>query len=204
MSLWKKVAAVAAVASVVVVGTAGGVYAAWFQQTPSASGSQSTARLTSTFLNTGTNTWTTAIPVLNPGDYLYRYLAIANPGAVTPAGTVPQSFTLTVAGSNNWANPSGDTALQITVSTCSVAWVTGASPTCQGGSGTAVVTKRSVVAIAPATAFTVGTLNLGQTAYLMVRLEFPTTATSASWGHAGTITLTVPGAQLAAADRSAG
>jgi hypothetical protein len=92
LSLWKKVATVGLVASVVVVGTAGGVYAAWSQQTPRASGSQSTARLTSTFLNTGTNTWTTAIPVLNPGEYLYRYLAIANPGSVTPAGTGSAEF----------------------------------------------------------------------------------------------------------------
>ena len=116
----------------------GGVLAAWSQTSSLISGSYTTGIVTTSFTDTGTNAWTTSVPNLIPGDYVYRYLRIDN------TGTVKQDFALTVAGVTNgtdnaWAS---DPSLRITVTRCAVAW-TQATNSC-GNSPATVITTRPV------------------------------------------------------------
>ena len=117
VSVTKKVAFTAAAVGVAAAAS-GGVLAAWSQTSSLISGSYTTGIVTTSFTDTGTNAWTTSVPNLIPGDYVYRYLRIDN------TGTDKQDFALTVAGVTNgtdnaWAS---DPSLRITVTRCAVAW----------------------------------------------------------------------------------
>ena len=137
VSVTKKVAFTAAAVGVAAAAS-GGVLAAWSQTSSLISGSYTTGIVTNSFTDTATNAWTTSVPNLIPGDYVYRYLRIDN------TGTVKQDFALTVAGVTNgtdnaWAS---DPSLRITVTRCAVAW-TEATNSC-GNSPATVITTRPV------------------------------------------------------------
>ena len=193
VSVTKKVALTAAAVSVAAAAS-GGVLAAWSQTSSLISGSYTTGRVTTSFTDTGTNAWTTSVPNLIPGDYVYRYLRIDN------TGTVKQDFALTVAGVTNgtdnaWAS---DPSLRITVTRCAVAW-TQATNSC-GNSPATVITTRPVSTASGSFPVQTDVAPSGAM-YLQVKLELDANAPNSVQGRSGKVQLTETGTQQAGTQR---
>ncbi len=193
VSVTKKVALTAAAVGVAAAAS-GGVLAAWSQTSSLISGSYTTGRVTTSFTDTGTNAWTTSVPNLIPGDYVYRYLRIDN------TGTVKQDFALTVAGVTNgtdnaWAS---DPSLRITVTRCAVAW-TQATNSC-GNSPATVITTRPVSTASGSFPVQTDVAPSGAM-YLQVKLELDANAPNSVQGRSGKVQLTETGTQQAGTQR---
>lgn len=193
VSVTKKVALTAAAVGVAAAAS-GGVLAAWSQTSSLISGSYTTGIVTNSFTDTGTNAWTTSVPNLIPGDYVYRYLRIDN------TGTVKQDFALTVAGVTNgtdnaWAS---DPSLRITVTRCAVAW-TQATNSC-GNSPATVITTRPVSTASGSFPVQTDVAPSGAM-YLQVKLELDANAPNSVQGRSGKVQLTETGTQQAGTQR---
>lgn len=193
VSVTKKVALTAAAVGVAAAAS-GGVLAAWSQTSSLISGSYTTGIVTTSFTDTGTNAWTTSVPNLIPGDYVYRYLRIDN------TGTVKQDFALTVAGVTNgtdnaWAS---DPSLRITVTRCAVAW-TEATNSC-GNSPATVITTRPVSTASGSFPVQTDVAPSGAM-YLQVKLELDANAPNSVQGRSGKVQLTETGTQQAGTQR---
>lgn len=193
VSVTKKVAFTAAAVGVAAAAS-GGVLAAWSQTSSLISGSYTTGIVTTSFTDTGTNAWTTSVPNLIPGDYVYRYLRIDN------TGTVKQDFALTVAGVTNgtdnaWAS---DPSLRITVTRCAVAW-TQATNSC-GNSPATVITTRPVSTASGSFPVQTDVAPSGAM-YLQVKLELDANAPNSVQGRSGKVQLTETGTQQAGTQR---
>jgi Camelysin metallo-endopeptidase len=193
VSVTKKVALTAAAVGVAAAAS-GGVLAAWSQTSSLISGSYTTGIVTTSFTDTGTNAWTTSVPNLIPGDYVYRYLRIDN------TGTVKQDFALTVAGVTNgtdnaWAS---DPSLRITVTRCAVAW-TQATNSC-GNSPATVITTRPVSTASGSFPVQTDVAPSGAM-YLQVKLELDANAPNSVQGRSGKVQLTETGTQQAGTQR---
>lgn len=193
VSVTKKVALTAAAVGVAAAAS-GGVLAAWSQTSSLISGSYTTGIVTNSFTDTGTNAWTTSVPNLIPGDYVYRYLRIDN------TGTVKQDFALTVAGVTNgtdnaWAS---DPSLRITVTRCAVAW-TEATNSC-GNSPATVITTRPVSTASGSFPVQTDVAPSGAM-YLQVKLELDANAPNSVQGRSGKVQLTETGTQQAGTQR---
>ncbi|MGZ6839707.1 MAG: hypothetical protein ACXVHC_04510 [Frankiaceae bacterium] len=193
VSVTKKVAFTAAAVGVAAAAS-GGVLAAWSQTSSLISGSYTTGIVTTSFTDTGTNAWTTSVPNLIPGDYVYRYLRIDN------TGTVKQDFALTVAGVTNgtdnaWAS---DPSLRITVTRCAVAW-TEATNSC-GNSPATVITTRPVSTASGSFPVQTDVAPSGAM-YLQVKLELDGNAPNSVQGRSGKVQLTETGTQQAGTQR---
>lgn len=193
VSVTKKVAFTAAAVGVAAAAS-GGVLAAWSQTSSLISGSYTTGIVTTSFTDTGTNAWTTSVPNLIPGDYVYRYLRIDN------TGTVKQGFALTVVGVTNgtdnaWAS---DPSLRITVTRCAVAW-TQATNSC-GNSPATVITTRPVSTASGSFPVQTDVAPSGAM-YLQVKLELDANAPNSVQGRSGKVQLTETGTQQAGTQR---
>ena len=193
VSVTKKVAFTAAAVGVAAAAS-GGVLAAWSQTSSLISGSYTTGIVTTSFTDTGTNAWTTSVPNLIPGDYVYRYLRIDN------TGTVKQDFALTVAGVTNgtdnaWAS---DPSLRIMVTRCAVAW-TQATNSC-GNSPATVITTRPVSTASGSFPVQTDVAPSGAM-YLQVKLELDANAPNSVQGRSGKVQLTETGTQQAGTQR---
>ena len=193
VSVTKKVAFTAAAVGVAAAAS-GGVLAAWSQTSSLISGSYTTGIVTTSFTDTGTNAWTTSVPNLIPGDYVYRYLRIDN------TGTDKQDFALTVAGVTNgtdnaWAS---DPSLRITVTRCAVAW-TQATNSC-GNSPATVITTRPVSTASGSFPVQTDVAPSGAM-YLQVKLELDANAPNSVQGRSGKVQLTETGTQQAGTQR---
>jgi hypothetical protein len=186
----KKIAASGALVSVAAAITGGGVFAGWTSSGTQAQ-SLTTATVSSSFTDSGTNRFETAVSGIVAGDHVYRYADVAN------TGDVAQAFVLGVAGSTGDLTAAND-GLQVEIRSCSVAWVADA---CSGEEASvrdlAYITDGGV----QSSAFS---LAAGGTNRLRVKFVMPATADQPAFqGKSDTITVTETGS-VTAGDRSAG
>lgn len=184
--------------SLVVAGAAAiagsGVYASW-TSTAGQGATLTSATVTSSFANNGTNTFATPVGNMVPGDFLYRYADLHN------SGSVGQSFVLATKGVGGVDDLTGATdGLQVQLLGCSAAWVNDACGDVGGPT-----TPQSLAYITDAgTASSAFTLPAGAHLYVQAKLVLPSDASSSFAGKTDTITITETGTAAAGGDRSAG
>ncbi|HVU72593.1 MAG TPA: hypothetical protein VHE83_06505 [Mycobacteriales bacterium] len=180
-------AAVTAAASTVL---GAGIYASWTSTDQISTGTYNAATVGSSFTDTGTNAFSTAVDNMVPGDTTVHYTDLKNAGSVT------QQFTGSVTSVGDLAGPGG---LTVAIERCSVAWA--ADGTCDG-------TATSVLDATPtsdAPSITYGPIAASVSMHLKVTVALPSDAPTALAGTNGTVTINeVAGIASTGSDRSAG
>ena len=180
-----KVTASAAVVSAAAAVIGSGVYAAWNTTGGVTTGTYSAATIGSSFVSSGTPTFSAAISNMVPGDHATRYADLHN------TSSVPLTFSLDTAGTGTLTD-----AIQLAVYKCATAYVAGVCG--EAGDGT-LVTSGTATDQANLALGSVGT-----NAYLYLKMvaTLPSNADQATYaGTSGTITLTETGVAAAGTAR---
>ncbi len=165
------------VASAAVLATAGaltaGAFAAW-QSTGSQHQDIGAARITSTMTATGGGDWVdTDVANVLPGYTLTRYATLTN------TGSVPQTFTLTVDGTNTEDGLTATSAgMQVQIKACTVPWVLDA---CTGTEVPAATTPQELAYIGDGTTSDTFVLAKDAVTYLQVFFGFPSGASQSAF-----------------------
>lgn len=183
-----RIAASVAVTAATAAVAGSNVYASWTSSANDSSGTYSAATVTSTF-STGGNAFSTSVSNMLPGDFSVGYTALQNTGSVS------QAFAGVVSDNGGALADAG--GLQVTVDSCSVAWVEGA---CSGTAGTLVATTD----VATGSAINYGSLAAGTSKYLKVRIELPNDAAASFQGSSAVVSISATGSTAAGSDRSNG
>ncbi|MDQ1748093.1 MAG: hypothetical protein QOD07_2356 [Frankiaceae bacterium] len=170
-----------------------GIYASWSTSSAIASGSYNAATAGSSFSETGTNAFDTAVSNMVPGDYTVHYTDLNNDGSVA------QQFTGAVDGVGALAGSGG---LTVAIDSCSSSWNQADGSCGNSGSVTAVLPATEVSAT-PAVTF--GQISGGSSMHLKVTITLPSDAPSRLAGATGTVTVhETAGISATGSDRSAG
>jgi hypothetical protein len=171
-----------------------GVYAGWGDSHALTTGQLNAATVTSSFSDTGTNTWDTDVDKIVAGDHFFRYADLTN------TGDVSQAFAATVAGSGGLVTAGG---LQIAIKACDgdgASWDQ-TDGTCTDGTETTLLAPVDVASAG--TANPLGSLEPTAARHLQFEISLPSSASSSLYGAGGTVTVTSVGA-AASGDRTAG
>lgn len=186
------VAAVGAAASIASLGT----YATFTDSESATTGNVSTGTVDIALGATGaSNRLSVGATGLVPGDTLQRRVVLSNAGsedlaAITLSTTAPVSSIL---------DTDATDGLQMTIESCSVAWVEAGPPytyTCAGSTST-VLASRAVIG-SPLTLTGLNSVTAAGADDLRVTLELPTTADNTFQAKTSTITYTFDATQRAA------
>ncbi|MGZ4638382.1 MAG: hypothetical protein ACXV2J_04910 [Actinomycetes bacterium] len=170
-----------------------GIYASWSSSSAIASGSYNAATVGSSFTDTGTNAFDTAVSNMVPGDYTVHYTDLSNAGSVT------QAFTGTVDGSGALAGSGG---LTVAIDSCSTSWRQ-TDGTCSAGGSVTQVLADAPVDSTPAVTY--GQITAGSAMHLKVTITLPSDAPAGLEGTDGTVTVhETAGTSATGSDRSGG
>lgn len=189
----RKLATAAGITAVAASLLGSGIYASWSTSSAISSGSYNAATAGSSFSDTGTNAFATAVSNMVPGDYTVHYTDLNNDGNVS------QHFTGSVDGSGALAGSGG---LTVAIDDCSTTW-NQADGTCSDSGTVTPVLATTEVYAAPDVTF--GQIPGGSSMHLKVTVTLPSDAPISLAGAAGTVTVhETAGISATGSDRSAG
>ena len=189
----QKVIAAASITAAAASLLGSGIYASWSTSSAISSGSYNAATAGSSFSDTGTNAFDTAVSNMVPGDYTVHYTDLNNDGSVT------QQFTGSVDGTGTLAGSGG---LTVAIDDCSTSWNQTDGTCSNSGTVTPVLATTEVYA-APAVSY--GQISGGSSMHLKVTITLPSGAPSSLAGASGTVTVhETAGISATGSDRSAG
>ncbi|GGJ87065.1 hypothetical protein GCM10010123_15840 [Pilimelia anulata] len=167
--------------------TSAGVFASWSSAVDVHGGTNDTAAVGLTHVDTNGTTFSTGAANMLPGDYLYRYATLTNTGELS------ETFSAAVSGSGDLGAAGG---LQLAIDACSVAWAGNGS--CSG----------STTALAAATdahsagSISLGTLAAGAVKHLRYRVQLSAAADQLTFqGKDGAVDVTISGTTVASGNR---
>jgi hypothetical protein len=188
-----KLAAAAGITAAAASLLGSGIYSSWSTSSAISSGSYDAATAGSSFSDTGTNAFDTAVSNMVPGDYTVHYTDLGNDGSVT------QHFTGSVDGTGALAGSGG---LTVAIDDCATSW-NQADGTCSNSGTVTPVLATTEVDATPAVTY--GQISGGSSMHLKVTITLPSDAPSSLAGATGTVTVhETAGISATGSDRSAG
>jgi len=171
----KKLLASAALIGGALALTFGGAFATF---TDAATGGPQTISSGTIEIGTSGSTLGTGATNIVPGDTISRLITLNSTGATASDATITLGFT---ANTSSLLDTDTTYGLQVSASSCSVAWTAGTPPTCTGTTTTVNLGGAASVAVAtlkatPAALTPLNSLTPNHTDYLMLTLTLPATA----------------------------